>query len=803
MKLIAYRKFTDSCFATLKRLFYQRWLRNIFPKYSIVRLCIYVGIELLLFNSLTIWNRFHSWILSQNNIILAISILLIFIFLGIEIAIRCGNQYHKIKNVDNGIKPLIDDKPTTEDKIGIGDYVEIMGKKIISTFLNNKNSSFAINIEENYGYGKTSFLLILHQWFKKHYKGQVTWIDFKPWLCDDTRTLIIEFFHLLAKESDVDIDLHNDLIKYGNALASRVLHINNLFNSSENPLKSMHDRIDKKLKKKHKPIIMTIDDLDRLDKDEVLSVLKLIRDNADFPNIFYITAAEYTYLSETLKQCGITHPDRYLEKFFDLTLYLPAYEMNYGEQIQQNFKDYLKTELPNDKEIDLRNICEKNIVENIWNQCFTNIRDFKRFTNQLFLYLEEIRKTEYCLYDAVFVALLEYKCPEIYKILRDNDDILLGFSTSGNDHILCLKYDPEAERKKKAIEDSYFPNKNRQEEESIKNLSSWLNLEPFRNEELGEKILNILFQQEREIYDYTIRRTNRFFCYFAGHDSKTSITKSEMINIVGLDMKSYKKKLDEIFREGRNDAFLHEIDDVIRKQKNNSLDIIRKFYVFMDYEYKYKKHQIYESDQFFYAYNTQERKLENLISPLFRQFSSSINQNLTLLFQDDSLDYNICLFDLLVKYSNILKINKKQIKDWTRVLITRFFKERLEKNDCSLSENLLIADYFRNSICTNQSTSIWDEKFLDYLKSQEQILNYWLSNLIEQEKTNYYEWNPKVKNAMFGDQFDDRSKKLIDNLSTSYPSLQKELNSLKDLLEKGDLKSLDLSDNLFIKKFVR
>lgn len=431
MKLSTYSKF-------FKWKSIQRWLRNIFPKYSIVRLCIYVGIELLLLNSLTIWNRFHSWILTKNSIILAISILLLIIFFIIEIAIRCGNHHIKdIQDVNNGIKPLIDDKPTTEDKIGIGDYVEIMGKKIISTFLNNKGSSFAINIEENYGYGKTSFLLILHQWFKKQYKGQVTWIDFKPWLCDDTRTLIIEFFHLLAKESDVNIDLHNDLIKYGNALASGVLHINNLFNSSKNPLKSMHDRIDKKLKKKHKPIIITIDDLDRLDKDEVLSVLKLIRDTADFPNIFYITAAEYTYLSETLKQCGITHPDRYLEKFFNLTLYLPAYEMNYGEQIQKNIENYLKSELPNDKEkeIDLRNVCEENIVETIWNQCFTNVRDFKRFTNQLFLYLEEIRKTEYCLYDAVFVALLEYKCPEIYKILRDNDDILLGVSKSGNDNI--------------------------------------------------------------------------------------------------------------------------------------------------------------------------------------------------------------------------------------------------------------------------------------------------------------------------------------------------------------------------------
>lgn len=322
---------------------------------------------------------------------------------------------------------------------------------------------------------------------------------------------------------------------------------------------------------------------------------------------------------------------------------------------------------------------------------------------------------------------------------------------------------------------------------------------------LGEKILNILFHKEREIYDYTIRRTNRFFCYFAGHNSKTSITKSEMINIVGLDKESYKKELEKIFKEKRNEAFLHEFYYAVRKHENKVLDIIRKFYVFMDYEYKYKKHQIYENDRFFYAYNTQERKLENLILPLFSKFSSSVNQNidLTLLFQDDSLDYNICLLDLLIRSSERNNCTKEQIKDWGKVLITRFFKERLEKSDCISSENLFIADYFRNKIYIYQSTSIWDKNFFDYLISQKQILNYWLSNLIEQEKKKNYEWNFEVKNAMFGDKFDDRSKTLIDNLSTSYPSLQKELNSLKDLLEKASLQSLDLSDNLFIKKFVR
>ncbi len=86
-------------------------------------------------------------------------------------------------------------------------------------------------------------------------------------------------------------------------------------------------------------------------------------------------------------------------------------------------------------------------VEPILKNCFSDIRDVKRFVNQLIVYLESLDKKDYNLYDATLLSLLQYKCSELYKMLRDRDDILLRTKYKGTDCILELKDDPVAEVK--------------------------------------------------------------------------------------------------------------------------------------------------------------------------------------------------------------------------------------------------------------------------------------------------------------------------------------------------------------------
>lgn len=84
---------------------------------------------------------------------------------------------------------------------------------------------------------------------------------------------------------------------------------------NDSTLKSTHDLIKEELMNIDRPVIITIDDVDRLQSKELMMVLKIIRDTADFPNVFYIVAADNLHLRRMLNNMNIDDAETYLKKF--------------------------------------------------------------------------------------------------------------------------------------------------------------------------------------------------------------------------------------------------------------------------------------------------------------------------------------------------------------------------------------------------------------------------------------------------------------------------------------------------------
>ena len=506
--------------------------------------------------------RIVNWVCSVGYVRWGLLAIYVILIVAYEKGLFDNKKDKTLQPIEDNepLTPLIDDKPTTNDELDRQQYVSMLGRKIVSTYIYNTarqdkanptdedlGTAFAINIEEDYGYGKTSFLLMLREWFREQHKDQAVWIDFKPWLCDNSSSLISEFFHQLAEEISIDIDLRDDIIRYGNELASQAmkyavgLQTPSLFKAHGSSLKHQHDRIRKQLNGKPQLIIVTIDDLDRLDKEEVMAVLKLIKDTADFPNIFYVTATEHTYLYNVLKASNIDDPDRFIEKFFNLHFYLPAHEVDYKDTFIRLLGDYIR---PIIKDKEKENEFDALRAESILKTCFRDIRDVKRFVNQLIIYLESLGKENYNLYDATLLALLQYKCSELYKILRDRDDILLYTKYQGTDCILELKDDPVAEVEQQDFLKMMDKDKSQSEQENkapIPGLAKRHGKEgPYRNEKLGERILHVLFGTNTSNDEFALKRTNNFFLYFSGIEHSKSITKAETAAIMHLDLEIYK-----------------------------------------------------------------------------------------------------------------------------------------------------------------------------------------------------------------------------------------------------------------------
>lgn len=798
-----------------------------FQKHFVFRLAIYFVICLAILNIKAIWERVYY----IDRIYWGACVLTIILFIAYERGLS-GKKERKNRNVlDNEpLYPLIDDQPTTEDRLGRDEYVRILGQKIVSTFVANlkkydndeeggndkTHSAFAINIEEDYGYGKTSFLMMLHRWFEEEHDGQFTWIEFKPWLCDNVSSLIFEFFHELAQELNINVNLQDDIVEYGNALATQVIkfstgiHFSNIFKCRESSLKSMHDNIRDELSKLPQLIIVTIDDLDRLDKSEVLAVLKLIRNAADFSNIFYITATEHTYLYNVLLADGIKDPDRYIEKFFNLHFYLPAHEMDFGDTFFQFFYDFANTFLK-DKRMNKEFKVLKN--EPILKTCFNDIRDVKRFVNQLVIYLESLEDKDFNLCDATLLALLQYKCPDIYKILRDSDDILLGAKSSGTDSILELKDDPVSELRQREFQHMMDKDKqqaSQEKEEPIKDLSErYGNERPYRNEQLGERVLNILFGSKTSSDEFAIKRTNRFFLYFSGKEHSKSITKAEATAVMKMDIKSYKTAVDTLFKQGRAYAFLQEMEYVVRNAKETDiLDIIRKIFYFQYCQYDFTPTDR-RRERSWYAINIQSRNLFSLLYILMGDSTlmqyRRINKpcpDLTPIMKEEPLIYVVELVSVMDRDISEFEYQRESIDKWVKVVHDRFLAENLKQNNIFTEDNLRLMEYFRDELFLYRKE--WDESFSEYLCSDITIVRVWLSEIII-DYGGRYEWNYSVKRVMFGSTFDYRGKELMTELKIKYCEFIPELNSLESLLSHKDIAEMsdEIKDYPIVKEYAK
>src|SRR5690606_21576351 len=86
---------------------------------------------------------------------------------------------------------------------------------------------------------------------------------------------------------------------------------------------SRHAKVTKALSNIPKPIVVVLDDIDRLTTAEIRDVFKLVRLTANFPNIIYLLAFDRARVEQALGEHGIPGRD-YLEKILQIGIDLPA-----------------------------------------------------------------------------------------------------------------------------------------------------------------------------------------------------------------------------------------------------------------------------------------------------------------------------------------------------------------------------------------------------------------------------------------------------------------------------------------------
>ena len=319
-----------------------------------------------------------------------------FLFEIIILLHRCFIITHPTKQSQLDAHGFLYDAPSKQDSLKREIHAKTLVRQLVSTMSKEDvETSLCILLNEQFGAGKTSFFNLIKKTSKDY---GLRFLEFRPWLSDSSKAMTKDYLSLLENELEGDNPSISRMIKdYSVSLSGlQVGFLGVSFNRNDlmNPLTKKHDNISKAMGKAKQPLLILVDDVDRLDKHELLTLLNLIRNTADFPYLCYILAADKKSICQNLELEGIVDTDLYLKKFFNLEISFPPDDIELSELLKIRLSALLRDF--DDKESEI--VYQVGIFQNVESlgDVLCTPRDINRYLN-LVAYSMEILRANVCL----------------------------------------------------------------------------------------------------------------------------------------------------------------------------------------------------------------------------------------------------------------------------------------------------------------------------------------------------------------------------------------------------------------------
>ena len=205
--------------------------------------------------------------------------------------------------------------------------------------LDTAQGSPVLGLFGKWGDGKSTVLNLVRHALETDHADAVIVCSFNPWLFKDQNALVQEFFTTLAKSVDAAIDkpekaVGDLLSRYSGALGAIPVVGTALKDVAKgagealaaDSIEARRNRLVEAMRDAPKRVVVLIDDLDRLDRDEVMTMMKLVRLSANFPNVVYLLAFDEERVARLAGQAygGRSDGRQFLEKIIQFPFSLPA-----------------------------------------------------------------------------------------------------------------------------------------------------------------------------------------------------------------------------------------------------------------------------------------------------------------------------------------------------------------------------------------------------------------------------------------------------------------------------------------------
>lgn len=329
---------------------------------------------------------------------------------------------------------------TTTDKLNRSSFSKEIANLLV---LEANEPCLTISLEGKWGDGKTSILNMVKETIQTMPIPPII-VEYNAWVNGKPESLIQDF--LIQFTSQLGLVDHP---KEGQRIAKELLAysklfsvvklipgaepwgtlVEKIFNRFGNATKSISDlkelnvtdkkaQVEKQLNKLNRPIIVIIDDIDRLTPQESFQVLRLVKAVADFPRTAFILSFEPSYLESVLAHNNIDNAHEYIDKIVQLRISVPSITTKDLNILVDEHFDKFTEHYNFDHYQDDRDRFSY-IYRQYLQRLITSPRDVKRILNH-FTFVYNLVQYQVCIADLFVLSVIAVKAQKIYNHIKSN-----------------------------------------------------------------------------------------------------------------------------------------------------------------------------------------------------------------------------------------------------------------------------------------------------------------------------------------------------------------------------------------------
>ena len=349
--------------------------------------------------------------------------------LGLRLWTCCTKcQARQKEQATESVEGFLTDHPLTEEEEELSGWTsqaQALTQKLLAT--DTTRAAFSLGIVASWGEGKSSFMGIMHRYLQQAQR-EVIVMHFNPWLYDKEAQLTKVFFEELRRtlapyssKLSRSIDSYAELLLAVDSGWLKLAH--ELLRQPQRNTAEQFDQLSQDIQELGKQVVIFIDDVDRLTREELLELFNLVRNSSNLPCLYFVLAYDKSYVLKTLQSDG-EHMSRYPEKILQEEYPLPKLA---PDKIWAVLEQCLnKTQLGQESPGKIQDLIFNLQSETVLSYHLTTLRMVKRMVNAFGSRYELLHKVGVAPFDLFIFELIYYVYPSVYDFLLEMHKVELA-----------------------------------------------------------------------------------------------------------------------------------------------------------------------------------------------------------------------------------------------------------------------------------------------------------------------------------------------------------------------------------------